>query len=103
MPGGRTVNQLKFKAELIFPAVHVGPLMAPLYPFPEVSWAMAPVPSSKFQYPIKPAVGGPAAKFAVTDFDPFMTIVCGLADPNRSPLQLAKLVEAVSSTGVPAL
>ena len=43
------VDPLKFKAELIFPAVQTAPLMAPLYPLPEVSWAMLPEFSSKFQ------------------------------------------------------
>jgi len=37
----------------------VAPFIVPLYPLPEVSCAIVPDPSSKFQYPISPCVGGP--------------------------------------------
>src|SRR4051794_21383808 len=54
-----SLDPLKLSAELILPAVHVGPLTVALSPLPEVSCATVPLFSSKFQYPIRPAVGGP--------------------------------------------
>ena len=47
---------LKLNALLIFPATQVAPFTVALYPLPDVSCAIVPVPSSKFQYPISPPV-----------------------------------------------
>src|SRR5439155_16658561 len=40
----------------IWPVIHVGPLVrVPVWPYPELSAAVVPVPSSTRQWPTKPA------------------------------------------------
>ena len=71
------VPPLKLSAPLISPVVQTAPFTTPLYPLPDVSCAIVPDPSSKFQYPMRPCVGGPV--------DALLTVTATAADVAALP------------------